>query len=90
MPLYSASEQNPINMLLFLLSALVALSAWWVLRRRLPAGFPPGPRAPLPVLGDLLSVGTDLTRGYAALAEKYGDIVGFWIGHEKTVLVMNK
>ncbi len=60
-------------MFLLLLSAVLALlaSLWLLaLRRRHPPGFPPGPRAPLPLIGDLAAVGNNLTEGFEALARK--------------------
>ena len=73
-----------IDLILFIIFILVLY--WWFLTR-LPKDFPPGPRFPIPILGDNLSLGDNITMGIANLTEKYGNIVGMWMGPLKTVII---
>ncbi len=61
---------------------------WWITRdRRYPKNFPPGPRLPLPLIGDTWYVGADLYKGSKNLVTKFGPIVGIQLGETLTVLV---
>ncbi len=65
-------------MFIFFVITLLTLSVWWY-RKKVwiyPDNFPPGPRAPLPILGDALSLGKDIPVGVDKLHEKYGPIIG--------------
>ncbi len=61
--------------LLLLSSSLAVVSAaWWLLVcRRHPRDFPPGPRMPVPFLGDTWAMGGDLPKGFTKMAEKWVD-----------------
>ncbi len=52
-----------------------------------PRNFPPGPRFPLPIVGDALSLGMDLSVGLKNLHKKYGNLVGFSMGSHLAVSV---
>ena len=52
-----------------------------------PSNFPPGPRLPLPLLGDAYILGDDLEKGFKNLVLKHGNISGFWLGPDRTVIV---
>ena len=49
--------------------------------------FPPGPRCPLPILGDAYILGNDLEKGFKKLTRKYGKICGFWLGPQRAVVL---
>ncbi len=55
---------------LWLVLVLSGLSLWWFRSKRLPPDFPPGPRFPLPLVGDAFALGRDVTQGFKKLAEK--------------------
>ena len=46
-----------------LIAALIAAVLWWVVATLPPKNFPPGPRFPLPVVGDALKIGKNLVKG---------------------------
>lgn len=73
----------------FVLVFVILLLVWWYRHktRIYVQGFPPGPRFPLPVVGDLLSVGSQLPSGLECLHKKYGKIVGLNLGGLPTVSV---
>ena len=52
-----------------------------------PKDFPPGPRMPLPFIGDAYVLGKDYNIGFTSLIRKYGKSVGLWLGSNRTVLV---
>ena len=59
------------------------------LSTRLPKNFPPGP-TPLPVIGNLLSFGSDPDKGHISLtklSETYGPIIGLKLGSYPVVLL---
>ncbi len=61
---------------------------WWITKdKRYPKNFPPGPRLPLPLLGDAWCLGGDMYKSFKTLVEKYGPIVGFRMGETLTVVV---
>lgn len=76
-------------MLDFVLIAVFVLTVWWYRRktRLYVPGFPPGPRCPLPVVGDMFSIGSQLPSGLASLHKKYGNVVGFALGSHPTVSI---
>ncbi len=52
-----------------------------------PANFPPGPRFPLPFVGDAIALGLDIPVGLAKLHKKHGDIVGFMLAHHPAISI---
>ena len=54
-----------------------------------PKDFPPGPRLPLPLIGDGYVMGTDLTKGFFNLRDKYGDMVGLFLGKQRAVALFD-
>ena len=72
-----------------LLIFLSALSIWWYWKKVwiYPTNFPPGPRFPLPVLGDAIALGSEPPVNLKKLHQKHGDLVGFLFGSYLTVSV---
>ncbi len=67
-----------------LLIFLGILFLWWYRKRvwKYPENFPPGPRLPLPMLGDAIALGLDVPPNMKKLHEKHGNLVGFMLaGH---------
>ena len=52
-----------------------------------PKDFHPGPRMPLPFIGDAYVLGKDFNIGFTSLIRKYGKTVGLWLGSNRTVLI---
>ncbi len=48
---------------------------------------PPGPILRLPILGNALQVGTNLSKGFNRMRQQYGDIFALYIGKRRTVVV---
>ncbi|KAJ6826749.1 geraniol 8-hydroxylase-like isoform X2 [Iris pallida] len=69
--------------LLILASSLLSL-AYVLTRKRLH--LPPGPK-PLPVIGNLLSLGDNPHRSLAALAKTYGPVMTLKLGQATTIVV---
>jgi len=54
--------------------------AWWIYTMRLPKSFPPGPRFPLPIIGDSYRMDAgSLTTTVKSMRKKYGDVFGFYL-----------
>ena len=70
-----------------LVFAFMLLFFWYVKSWTHPINFPPGPRKPLPFVGDSYILGRDLSRGFYRLQEKYGNICGLWLGPRRCVVV---
>nr|AIL94129.1 cytochrome P450 CYP3032B1 [Tigriopus japonicus] len=70
-----------------LLLFLAVLIWWWTFKFLHPRGFPPGPRLSLPLLGDSLTLGSNIVDGLDKLRIKYGDVVGFYLGPMRAVLI---
>ena len=71
---------------------LIALSffliVWYFIKSsKHPEHFPPGPRLPLPILGDSYLLGKDLTSGFLSLTKKYGKVTGLWLGPRRAVVI---
>ena len=47
----------------------------------------PGPRLPLPFMGDSYTLGKNLDIGLSKLTKKFGSYVGFWLGPDRTILI---
>ena len=71
-----------------IIAFILALGIVWYIRSyRYPKDFPPGPRLPLPFIGDAYVLGKDYNIGFTSLIRKYGKSVGLWLGSNRTVLV---
>lgn len=66
---------------------LIPILLWYIKSCKHPKHFPPGPRVPLPLLGDAYILGDDFHIGFIALIKKYGKTVGFWLGEHRTILI---
>ena len=73
---------------LCLVLGLIALIKW-IQSVRLPKNFPPGPRFPLPLIGDgyVLMTAPTLTDGFEKLRIQYGDVYGFYMGPKRSVVI---
>ena len=63
---------------------------FWYFKKtsRHPNDFPPGPRLPLPILGDSYKLGIkNLEFGCQSLIKQYGKIVGLWLGPDRAVVI---
>ena len=69
-----------------LLFILVLLILCWKRRSQLPASFPPGP-TPLPLIGNIHQVGFDLKSAFDGWRRRYGDVVGFQLGNQVSVVI---
>ena len=69
--------------LLFILLLLILYRKSW----NHPKSFPPGPRFPIPFLGDAYMIGNDYNTGFHLLHKKYGSFVGMWMGRHRAVLI---
>ena len=75
-------------MLLSTIFLLALLTLYWFgIASRHPNGFPPGPGFALPIIGNAFNLGTDLARGVEELRKKYGDVVGLFLGPNRSVIV---
>ncbi len=72
---------------MFLLIITALLLYWFLVATKHPKGFPPGPKICLPVIGNLHEVGTNIVDGYRRLTDKYGKILGLYIGMDRVVIV---
>ena len=73
-------------LLIVLLLTFLAL-VWYIKSSQHPKNFPPGPRFPLPLIGDAYHFGSDISGGLSKMTKKYGKISGMWIGGERAVIV---
>ena len=71
----------------FLLFFTILIGCWYLKSYKHPKNYPPGPRLPLPFVGDAYVLGSDLDRGFKNLCEKYGSICGFWLGPNRAVFI---
>ena len=74
-----------LDLLLVFLTVLYII--WYVNSCLHPKHFPPGPRAPLPVIGDVYRLGSDIAKGLELFTKKYGRITGFWMGPVRAVAI---
>ena len=74
---------------MFYLVVVLSLLAfiWYWKTSQLPKNFPPGPRFPLPIVGDAYILGRDISGGMSKVTKKYGKIAGMWMGSERAVLI---
>lgn len=82
-------------MLNVLLAVFVVLLVYfWVCKTSKPKRFPPGPRR-YPVIGSVLdmvppnAIKPELFFGVRHFREKYGSIIGFYLGNERAVVLTN-
>ncbi|XP_059087176.1 cytochrome P450 2C15-like [Tigriopus californicus] len=72
-------------------SIIVALFVWsvfwWFKHYSHPKNFPPSPRVPWPLLGDILLLGENIVSGFHAMKCKYGDIFGLFLGPQRIVVI---
>ena len=54
---------------------------------RQPKNFPPGPRKPLPLIGDAYLLGGNLYKGFEKFREEFGPAVGLYLGPQRTVVL---
>ena len=74
----------------FALAVLAVLFlAYHIKKFRHPKDFPPGPRFPLPLVGDGYVMGSDITKGFYDLRKKYGDMVGLFLGKQRSVALFD-
>lgn len=62
-------------MWLLVLCGVFCLVMYWYRSTRLPDSFPPGPRRPLPVMGDAYVMGEDIVDGFEQLCKKVRCII---------------
>ena len=72
---------------IFLTFMAILSSIWYIKSWFHPKDFPPGPRFPFPIIGDLYLVGSDFVKGLKKLKEKFGPTFGFWLGTQRCVVV---
>ena len=70
-----------------LVTLIVMFLAWFWKKSQHSKKFPPGPRFPVPVLGDAYVLGDDLEKGFKKLILKHGKICGLWLGPQRAVVV---
>ena len=75
-------------MITALIALVVGLATYWFMSTRHPKNFPPGPRFPLPFVGDSYVIGNvDIGTGVLQLQKKYGDVIGMFIGSQRSVFL---
>ena len=52
-----------------------------------PKKFPPGPRIPLPLVGDAYILDKEVYKAFCDLVKKYGNFCGFWLGGQRAVVI---
>jgi len=58
----------------------IVLIVWWMWTMRMPRSFPPGPRLPLPIIGDSYKMTHgSLTATIKSMRKQYGDVFGFYL-----------
>ena len=72
---------------IFLIIIAILGLIWYIKSWLHPRNFPPGPRFPLPVIGDIYVIGTDFVKGLKKLKVKYGPTFGFWLGNQRCVVI---
>ena len=60
---------------------------WYFRKWSHPERFPPGPRLPIPIIGDAYILDQDLYKGLCDLAKKYGNFCGLWFGGNRAVII---
>ena len=87
-PQFMISVTSQYRMLLLLvILVFVTFCIYWRSATKHPEDFPPGPRFPLPFLGDALALRGDIFEGPRQQRSKHGDIWGLWLGPYRTVYI---
>lgn len=68
---------------------VVLLLIWYLQKWTHPKKFPPGPRIPLPIVGDAYLLDKEVYKGFCDLSKEYGNICGLWLGSRRCVVVSN-
>ena len=78
-----------LDLLQIFVAVFLLLLIFWYYKKsiRHPNDFPPGPRLPLPVLGDSYKLGKDFAFGFQSLTKQYGKMVGLWLGPYRAVVI---
>ena len=66
--------------------AVIYALYWFFVVKSHPAGFPPGPRMPIPFIGDAFQLGSRL-EAFQEFKKKYGEIFGYWGFSSRVVVV---
>ena len=73
---------------MILLVFFVTLSfVWYWQNWSHPKRFPPGPRLPIPIIGDAYTLDKDLYKGLCDLVNRYGNFCGLWFGGNRVVII---
>ena len=72
--------------ILFAITTILVI-VWGLFSTRHPRNFLPGPRAPLPLMGDSYVLGKKLDVGFTNLTRQYGKFVGMWMGPDRTAVI---
>ena len=72
---------------IFLIFLAILFMIWYIKSWMHPKDYPPGPRLPLPFIGDGYIFGTDIITGLQKIKKKYGPTCGFWLGNQRCVLL---
>ena len=75
------------RMFLLVIVSVIAFVAYWRSVTRMPDSFPPGPKFPLPVVGDAYMLGGNVIEGFSKLGQQYGNIYGLYMGPQRTVII---
>ena len=63
------------------------LFVWYWQNWSHPKRFPPGPRLPVPIIGDAYTLDQDLYKGLCNLIHRYGNFCGLWFGGNRAVII---
>ena len=63
------------------------LFVWYWQNWSYPKRFPPGPRLPVPIIGDAYTLNQDLYKGLCNLIHRYGNFCGLWFGGNRAVII---
>ena len=71
----------------FLIALFVIWLVWFIKSSILPEKFPPGPRFPLPLMGDAYRLGEKMGAGLVEMRRQYGNVVRMFLGPNPTVII---
>ena len=72
---------------LLLVFTTIILIIWLIKSSSHPKHYPPGPRLPLPIIGDAYMIGSDFASGFCSMIKKYGKVIGLWLGPDRVVII---